>query len=220
MLRNSLPNLRKTEILSVRETLKEERSKQHRRHSASRMTPWQIIPVLLKGYVEPVWHQVYQGRHKFVEARGGIMLVTADLEALHAYQASVRPSAERWLRREEIQDIHVDDTDAQGIALGKIARQGITNRRLPTRWRIWYRPSGRRDRPDTASNTGWHRVYATTEAGYLYIETGHEHLLLDEHRELFRQLVELGTLKQGIIKIDKQEFVDWLSPDGETIIQD
>ncbi len=214
MHRNEHPNITKEHLLDIRRAPTDKRIKGARRHSNAKPTPWQIKPVPRR-YIRDQWHRVYQGRRTFIEAYDGSrVLVTADLEAFHAERSAVRPSEHRYLTRAEVQDIVADKADRDGVALGKVARRGMDAHRIPTRWRVWYAPHGGK-----AGNRHWHRVYATSEAAWLYIEVGGAHLRLVEHKQLLegREAKERVRGAFGRIKIDRAAFLSWLRPDGEVV---
>ncbi len=218
MLYNGHPGIKKEDILDIRLAPKHVGPQRNN----AMPTQWQILPVPRR-YIEERWHLVYQGPYKypFIEAYDGSrVLVTADLEAFHAQRAAVRPSANRYLTRAEVQDIMTDKADRDGVALGKVARRGMNAYRIPTRWRVWYNPTGRINSPTTTSRLYWHRVYATAEAEWLYIEVGGEHLRLNAHKQKLEGRAGAERVRGafGRIKIDRQEFLKWLAPDrGEVI---
>jgi hypothetical protein len=215
MLRNMHPNITKENLLDIKI---EPIGKNPLRMN---VTPWEILPAPRR-YIEERWHRVYQGRHRYIESLEGPVLVTANLEAFHRERSAVRPSANRWLSRAEVQDIIADKADRDHVALGKVARRGMHSYRIPTRWRVWFNPTGRINSQTTTSHKYWHRVYATAEASWLYIEVGGEHLRLVAHKQLLegRGGQERVRGSFGRIKINRQEFLSWLKPEGEIITQD
>jgi len=215
MYANGHPTLTKEDILDIRLAPK---STAPQRNNAT-PTKWQILPAPRR-YLESRWHLVYSGpyKHPFIEAYDGSrVLVTARLEALYAERADVRPSENRYLTRGEVQDIVSDKVDHDGVAIGKVARRGMNAYRIPTAWRVWFNPHGNVN--NTTSAIYWHRVYATMEGSWLYIEVGGEHLRLEAHKQLLggRAGSERKRGAFGRIKIDRAAFLSWLRPDGEVI---
>lgn len=206
MLRNSLPNLTKENILAVRET--------YGTQTDSRATRFQILPV--PSYlIDKRWHRVYQGRHRFVEARGGVMLVTARLEALHEAQEKFRVSRARYMAWGEALDVMTDPRPPEHDG---------NPYRIPTPQSVLFRPAmtAWEQSSPKAPKPYWRRIYWTKQGTWLFIEV--RRLIFTEAE---RAADPHGTANsflrryQGIVRIAyPYDVLSRRLPTDETIIQD
>jgi hypothetical protein len=198
--------LTRDKILRVRSFPFESKTGVHRRHCNGTPTEFQILPAPRK-HIDRRWHRVYQGRYRFIESRGGIMLVTADLEAMLAEQNPFRPSKARYMVREEVLDTITDREPPEPDG---------NPRRVPTLYRVLWRPLERPapgEPPPGLSQeqlanwhlrgATWHRIYYPGRDRWLFIEVGRPIFTKDERAHDPRYVGEhiLARQYQGVVRI-------------------
>ncbi len=206
MYRNDLPNITKELILVVRAT------SMHNvvlpESGNYRPTKFQVLPAILPikhPIMDRRWHRVYQGRHRFIEARAGIMLVTADLEAMLAEQNRFRPAKLRYMVHGEVLNTRDD---------GKTPPHDGNPRRVPTQYRVLWRaaekPVPGEPPPGLSAEqlanwplrgAAWYRIYWSGGTNtWFFIEIG-KPIFTDEEREYGAHLHPVLRRYQGVVRI-------------------
>src|SRR5579871_5201406 len=198
--------LTKDRILVVRKGEVTGRPRSHVKTYRGTQTRFEIIPAPCRE-IDRRWHRVYQGRHLFIHARGGIMLVTADLEAMFNEQNPFRPSKARYMAREEVLDTMID---------AGMPKHDGNPRRVPTPYRVLWRPIERTapgEPPPGLSQeqlanwhlrgAAWHRIYYPGRDRWLFIEVGRPIFTKEERETDPRHVGEhiLSRQYQGVVRI-------------------
>ena len=198
--------LTKDRILTVRKGEYTGRGRSHIKTYKGTQTRFEILPAPCRE-IDRRWHRVYQGKLPFIHARGGVMLVTADLEAMLNEQNPFRPSKARYMVREEVLDTMTDAEPPEHDG---------NPRRVPTIYRVLWRPVERAAPGEPPAGLSheqlvnwhlrgatWHRIYYPGRDRWLFIEVGRP-IFTKAERAFDPQHVgdhKLARQYQGIVRI-------------------
>ena len=216
--------LTKERILAVRKQELNPRARSHLKMYKGTPTRFQILPVPCRE-IDRRWHHVYQGKLPFIKARGGIMLITADLEAMLNEQNPFRPSKARYMVREEVLDTMTNAEPPEHDG---------NPRRVPTLYRVLWRPVERPTPGEPPAGLSheqlanwhlrgatWRRIYYPGRDRWLFIEVSRP-IFTKAERTFDPQWVgehKLARQYQGVVRIAFPYDVLSGRADGDEIIK-